>query len=78
MICSAFCDASVPCPQCFVQRGRAFARLREMLMSNADLARKLIALENKYDAQFRIVFEAIRELMESPPPPPKPRIGFTP
>ena len=57
---------------------RAFVRLREMLMSNADLARKLLALEDKYDAQFRIVFDAIRELMEGPPPPPKPRIGFHP
>jgi hypothetical protein len=57
---------------------RAFVRLREMLMSNADLARKLLALENKYDAQFRVVFDAIRELMEGPPPPQKPRIGFTP
>ena len=57
---------------------RAFVRLRELLMSNADLARKLIALENKYDAHFKIVFEAIRELMEGPPPPKKPRIGFTP
>lgn len=55
---------------------RAFVRLREMLMSNADLAQKLLALENKYDAQFRIVFDAIRELMESPSPMPKPRIGF--
>ena len=57
---------------------RAFVRLREMLMSNADLARKLLALENKYDAQFRIVFDAIRELMEGPPRPEKPRIGFAP
>jgi hypothetical protein len=57
---------------------RAFVRLREMLMSNADLARKLLALENKYDAQFRIVFDAIRELMEGPPPAQKPRIGFQP
>lgn len=55
---------------------RAFVRLREMLMSNADLARKLLALENKYDVQLRIVFDAIRELMDGPPPPPKPRIGF--
>jgi hypothetical protein len=55
---------------------RAFVRLREMLMSNADLSRKLLALENKYDAQFRIVFDAIRELMDGPPLPPKPRIGF--
>jgi hypothetical protein len=36
----------------------AFLQLREMRMSNADLARKLLALENKYDAQFRVVFEA--------------------
>ena len=57
---------------------RAFVRLREMLLSNADLARKLLALEGKYDAQFKIVFDAIRELMESPPPSPKPRIGFSP
>lgn len=57
---------------------RAFVRLREMLMSNVDLARKLLALENKYDAQFRVVFDAIRELMEGPPPTPKPRIGFRP
>ena len=55
---------------------RAFVRLREMLMSNADLARKLLALEGKYDAQFKIVFDAIRELMEGPPQPPKRRIGF--
>jgi ORF6N domain len=57
---------------------RAFVRLREMLMSNADLARKLLALENKYDAHFRIVFDAIRELMAGPPPSQKPRIGFHP
>lgn len=55
---------------------RAFVRLREMLMSNADLARKLLALENKYDTQFKIVFDAIRELMQGPPPSRKPRIGF--
>jgi hypothetical protein len=55
---------------------RAFVHLREMLMSNADLARKLLALEGKYDAQFKIVFDAIRELMEGPPQPPKRQIGF--
>jgi hypothetical protein len=42
---------------------RAFVRLRAMLAGNADLARKLAALEKKYDAQFRVVFDAIRELM---------------
>ena len=55
---------------------RAFVDLREMLMSNADLACKLLALEGKYDAQFKIVFDAIRELMEGPPQPPKRQIGF--
>jgi len=42
---------------------RAFVRLRQMLQANADLARKLEALEKRYDAQFRVVFDAIRELM---------------
>ena len=55
---------------------RAFVRLREMLLSNADLARKLADLEGKYDSQFKAVFDAIRQLMASPPPPPKPEIGF--
>ncbi len=54
---------------------RAFVRLRHMLTSHVDLARKLKALEKKYDAQFRIVFDAIRELME-PPEPRRRRIGF--
>ena len=43
---------------------RAFVRLRQMITSNADLARKLNALERKYDGQFKIVFAAIRELTE--------------
>jgi hypothetical protein len=42
---------------------RAFVRLREMLASHADLARKLIELERRYDVQFKAVFDAIRELM---------------
>jgi hypothetical protein len=46
-----------------------------MLSSHADLARKLEALEKKYDAQFKVVFDAIRELT-TPPAPPKRRIGF--
>jgi hypothetical protein len=54
---------------------RAFVRLRQMLQSNAELARKLEALEKKYDAQFKVVFEAIRELM-APPTKPMGRIGF--
>jgi hypothetical protein len=54
---------------------RTFVRLREMLLSNTELARKLAALEDKYDAQFKVVFDAIRELM-LPPVPPKRQIGF--
>ena len=54
---------------------RTFVRLRHMLASNATLARKLAALEQKYDAQFKIVFDAIRELM-APRPAKKRPIGF--
>ncbi len=42
---------------------RAFVRLRGLLATHADLARKLDALEKKYDRQFRVVFDAIRQLM---------------
>jgi hypothetical protein len=45
---------------------RAFVRLRQMLGANVELAKKLDALEKKYDAQFRVVFDAIRELMTPP------------
>jgi hypothetical protein len=54
---------------------RAFVRLRQMLQQNADLARKLAVLEKKYDAQFKVVFDAIRGLM-APPAPRRKRIGF--
>ena len=54
---------------------RTFVQLRRLLASNADLARKLEELENKYDSQFRVVFDAIRRLM-SPPKPQKKQIGF--
>jgi hypothetical protein len=53
--------------QTSVQVVRAFIRLRQMLASNADLARKLAALEKTYDAQFKVVFGAIRQLMASDP-----------
>jgi len=56
---------------------RAFVRLRQLLASHADLVRKLEALEKKYDAQFNVVFEAIRQLMTPPQPEPKKGcIGF--
>ena len=45
---------------------RTFVRLRQMIAGHADLARKLAAMEKKYDAQFKVVFDAIRELMTPP------------
>jgi len=55
---------------------RAFVNLRQMLQSNVVLARKLDALEKKYDAQFKVVFDAIRRLMTPPQRVAKRRIGF--
>jgi len=54
---------------------RAFVRLRQMLASNTQLAGKLAALEKKYDAQFKVVFDAIRQLM-TPPQPKKRKSDF--
>lgn len=54
---------------------RTFVRLRQLLASNEELARRLDAIENKYDQQFRVVFDVIRELM-TPPAPKRRRIGF--
>ena len=49
---------------------------RQILAAHADLARKSGALGKKYDAQFKIVFDAIRELMAPPPQPPRGKFGF--
>ena len=54
----------------------AFVRLRALLASNVDLVRKLDALERKYDAQFKFVFDASRELMAPPEPKSRRPIGF--
>jgi hypothetical protein len=54
----------------------AFVRLRAMIGHHRELARRLDALEAKYDGQFRVVFDAIRELMTPPATTPKKRIGF--
>ena len=54
---------------------RAFVQLRKMISSHANLERKLVALEKKYDQQFRVVFDAIRALM-SPPEKRQKKIGF--
>ncbi len=56
---------------------RAFVRLRQLLASSAELAQKLDELEKKYDRQFKIVFDAIRQLMTPPTSKPK-QIGFRP
>jgi len=58
-----------------IQIMRTFAKLRQMLISHRELARKLEHLERRYDAQFKIVFDTIRQLMESPPEPRR-KIGF--
>jgi hypothetical protein len=55
---------------------RAFVRLRKLLLSHQELAQKLSKLEQKYDAQFKTVFEAIRQMMEPEVPPTKRQIGF--
>ncbi|MGZ8845159.1 MAG: ORF6N domain-containing protein [Pyrinomonadaceae bacterium] len=54
---------------------RAFVKLRQMLASNADLSKRLDELEGKYDRQFKVVFDAIRELM-SPAVMARNKIGF--
>jgi hypothetical protein len=60
-----------------IQIMRTFAKLREIISLNKDLARRLDELENKYDAQFKVVFDAIRQLMAPQEPQrPKRRIGF--
>lgn len=61
--------------QVSLQIVRTFVRLREMLASNAELARKLEALEKKYNQQFKVVFETIRQLLQ-PSEKPKRQIGF--
>jgi hypothetical protein len=59
-----------------IQIMRAFAQLRRLLLTNAVLRRKIEAMEKKYDKQFAIVFQAIRELLE-PPEEPERKIGFS-
>ncbi len=59
-----------------IQIMRAFVKLRQLMVSNAELAKKIEALEKKYDGQFQVVFEAIRQLI-IPVQTKKRRIGFT-
>jgi hypothetical protein len=61
--------------QASIQVVRAFIKLREMIATHKEFARKLDEMEKKYDAQFKIVFDAIRQLM-SPPEKHKRKVGF--
>jgi len=54
---------------------RAFVKLREFALTHKELSRKLNDLERKYDSQFKVVFDAIRQLM-TPPEPKRRKIGF--
>ena len=57
---------------------RTFVRLKKLLASHAELAGKINSLEKRYDHQFKIVFDALRELLAPPEPKPKGPIGFQP
>ena len=59
-----------------IQIMRAFSRLREMLYGHVELKKKIEAMEKKYDDNFKIVFEAIKQLIETDTRPKK-KIGFT-
>lgn len=63
--------------QASIQVVRAFVRLRQMLASQEEFAQKLDALERKYDDQFKVVFQALRQLM-TPPEGKRQPIGFHP
>lgn len=59
-----------------IQIMRAFVALRQMIATNKELSHRLDDLEKKYDSQFKLVFDAIRQLMTPPDPPKKRKIGF--
>ncbi len=55
---------------------RVFTKLRELMAQHKDLEQRIDALEQKYDRKFKSIFEAIRQLIEPPLPPPKPKLPF--
>jgi len=57
---------------------RTFVQLRQMLVSNAELSRKLVAMEKNYDIKFKAIFDAIHQLMTPADPKKKRQIGFAP
>jgi phage regulator Rha-like protein len=64
--------------QASIQIVRAFVRLRELLATHQELARKLAEMEKKYNAEFKAIFEVIQQLTEPPEEPERKPIGFTP
>jgi hypothetical protein len=61
-----------------IETMRTFVHLRRLLLSQEELAGKLAALEKRYDHQFKVVFDAIRQIMAPDAPPKRQRIGFRP
>ena len=61
-----------------IQIMRTFVALRRLALTYVGLKRKIEAMEKKYDGQFAVVFEALKKLLEPPPVPKKPPIGFHP
>ncbi len=59
-----------------IQIMRTFTKLRELMATHKDLKQKIEEMEQKYDYQFKVVFEAIKKLIEQPPEPPSNPIGF--
>jgi len=57
---------------------RTFVRLRQLLATHKDLAARLAAIEKKYDWQFKVIFDILRQLMEPLPDPTKGPLGFVP
>ena len=58
-----------------IQIIRTFTKLREMILTHKELQKKIESMESKYDYQFKIVFDAIKQLLK-PPEKPKKRIGY--
>jgi hypothetical protein len=64
--------------QASIQIVRAFVRLRELLVTHQELARKLAEMEKRYNAEFKAIFEVIQQLTEPHEEPERKPIGFTP
>ena len=61
-----------------IQIMRTFVKLRELMLVHKDLRQRIEEMENKYDYQFKVVFDTIKKLLDPPSEKPKTPIGFTP